>query len=242
MTSHSPDTHDIDTPALEDTSLDIYALNIFEIRVLGVLAEKEALTPDIYPLTLNAIINGCNQLSSRQPVMQLSEETVLQTLDTLKDKKLVVVRHQAGARVAKYSHNLRGIFSLEAAQVAILTMLLLRGAQTIGELRQRCERMYRFDSLDAANSALTDLIRHQPPLALALPLAPGAKEARYIHLLSDEEPLLAQTHFNHPTNSNNTSQPQGQGRIAELEEEIKNIKRELAWLLSEFDKFKQQFE
>lgn len=218
---------------------DAYTLNHFEIRILGVLAEKEATTPDIYPLTLNAVVNGCNQLSNRSPVMKLTEEVVSRTLLGLRDKRLVFLLHQAGARVAKYSHNLRGIFPLDTPHVAILTILFLRAEQTAGELRQRCERIHHFASLDAVNLALAHLMQLTPPLVAQLPLAPGTKEVRYIHLLTDQPHIYQPAHI-HDEIGQTPEKPQG--RLNELENEVKNIQRELAWLVSEFENFKKQFE
>lgn len=216
-------------------------LDIFAIRVLGVLAEKEATTPDAYPLTVNALVNGCNQLSNRFPVMQLSEERVRQTLDQLREQKLVFLLHQAGARVAKYSHNLRGIFLLEAPHLAILTMLFLRGAQTVGELRARCERLHRFASLNEASEALEHLIHLTPPLATALALAPGAKEVRYAHYLSGDT-HMQQEDMRSAWGESTSIMDATSNQQSDVLEEIKNIKRELAWLVSEFERFKKQFE
>ncbi len=233
-------TSPTNNPDIEKLDLaDVYTLNHFEIRILGVLAEKEATTPDIYPLTLNAVVNGCNQLSNRSPVMKLTEEVVSRTLLGLRDKKLVFLLHQAGARVAKYSHNLRGVFPVNAPHIAILTVLFLRAEQTAGELRQRCERLYRFASLDAVNLALTDLMQLTPPLVAQLPLAPGAKEARYIHLLTDQPHIYQATDIRHEAGQ---GPEKPQGRLSELENEVKNLQRELAWLVSEFENFKKQFE
>ena len=218
---------------------DAYTLNHFEIRILGVLAEKEATTPDIYPLTLNAVVNGCNQLSNRSPVMKLTEEMVSRTLLGLRDKRLVFLLHQAGARVAKYSHNLRGVFPVDTSHLAILTVLFLRAEQTVGELRQRCERIHHFASLEAVNTALADLMQLTPPLVTQLPLAPGTKEARYTHLLTDQPHIYQPTHL-HGEAEQALEKPQG--RLNELENEVKNIKRELTWLVNEFENFKKQFE
>ena len=129
-------------------------LDPFDIRVLAVLAEKEALTPDSYPMTLNGLTNGCNQLSSRDPVMQLSEETVYDVLQRLMQKKLVNGVTQAGARVAKYEHRLRIKYTLEQDKLAVLAILMLRGLQTAGEIRTRSGRVHEFKSVEAVENAL----------------------------------------------------------------------------------------
>jgi uncharacterized protein YceH (UPF0502 family) len=153
-------------------------LDPFETRVLAVLAEKEALTPDNYPMSLNAITNGCNQLSSRDPVMSISEETVADVLQRLMQRKFVNGITQAGARVTKYEHRMRIKWSLEQDKVAVLTILMLRGLQTAGEIRTRTGRLHDFKSVADVEQALQFLIDKYPPLAAKLPLAPGTKEPR----------------------------------------------------------------
>ena len=159
-------------------------LDPFELRVLAVLAEKEALTPDNYPLSLNALVNGCNQLSSRDPVMSISEDTVAEVLQRLMQAKYVNGITQAGARVTKYEHRLRIKFTLEQDKLAVLTMLMLRGLQTAGEIRTRSGRLHDFKSVAEVEHALQFLIDKYPPLVSKLPLAPGTKEPRYGHLLA----------------------------------------------------------
>ncbi|MCG2584187.1 YceH family protein [Massilia sp. TS11] len=210
-------------------------LDLFEIRVLAVLAEKEALTPDNYPLSLNALTNGCNQLSSRDPVMQLSEETVADTLARLSEARLVNTVAQPGARVVKYEHRMRIKWSLEQDKLAVLTILMLRGVQTAGEIRTRCGRLHEFKSVAEVETALQFLIDKYPPLVKRLELAPGTKEPRYGHLLAGEESLAqAATAFGPAV------APAG-GRVGELEQEVARLREELSALRSEFDTFKQQF-
>src|SRR5450830_802480 len=165
--------------AAEKSSDNPNLLDPFEIRVLAVLAEKEALTPDSYPLSLNALTNGCNQLSSRDPVMSLSEETVYDVLQRLMQRKFVNGITQAGARVAKYEHRMRIKWSLEQDKLAILSILMLRGLQTAGEIRRRSGRIHEFKSVAEVESGLQFLIDKYPPLVAKLPVAPGAKEPRY---------------------------------------------------------------
>src|ERR1700752_3813698 len=144
-------------------------LDPFEIRVLAVLAEKEALTPDNYPMSLNALTNGCNQLSSRDPVMSLSEETVYDVLQRLMQRKLVNGVTQAGARVAKYEHRMRAKWSLEQDKLAVLDILMLRGLQTAGEIRSRSGRVHEFKSVAEVEGALQFLMDKYPPLVARLP-------------------------------------------------------------------------
>ncbi|WP_332877492.1 YceH family protein [Massilia sp. S19_KUP03_FR1] len=210
-------------------------LDPFEIRVLAVLAEKEALTPDSYPMTLNGLMNGCNQLSSRDPVMQLSEETVYDVLQRLMQRKLVNGVTQAGARVAKYEHRLRIKYTLEQDKLAVLTILMLRGLQTSGEIRTRSGRVHEFKSVEAVEAALQFLIDKYPPLVAKLPVASGAKEPRYGQLLGGEGALAREE------SAFGTVAPSG-GRIGQLEQEVASLRAEVAELRAQFDTFKRQFE
>jgi uncharacterized protein len=149
-----------------------------------VLAEKEQLTPDNYPMSLNALVNGCNQLSSRDPVMTLAEEEVQDALDRLMAKKLAAEVSQAGARVAKYEHRMRLRWTLEQDRLAALALLMLRGPQTAAELRLNTERLHRFADISSVEAFLDELAARRPePLVVRLPRAPGAREARWAHLL-----------------------------------------------------------
>ena len=141
-----------------------FDLDPMEIRVLAVLAEKEALTPDNYPMSVNAIVNGCNQLSSRDPIMQLTDEVVQETLQRLIEKKLASAISQAGARVVKYEHRMRIKWTLEQDKVAVLSILMLRGLQTAGEIRTRTGRLFEFKSVPEVETVLQFLIDKYPPL------------------------------------------------------------------------------
>jgi len=212
-------------------------LEPFEIRVLGVLAEKEALTPDNYPMSLNAIINGCNQLSSRDPVMQLSEDVVHDTLQRLMQRKLVNGTSQAGARVIKYEHRMRIKWTLEQDKVAVLAVLMLRGLQTAGEIRSRTGRLHEFKSVAEAESALQFLIDKYPPLVARLERAPGTKEPRYGQLLGGEIDLArADSAFGAAV------APSGGSRTAQLEQEVAALRAEVDELKAQFAAFRQQFE
>jgi len=161
-------------------------LNAVEIRVLGSLVEKETTTPEYYPLSLNALVNACNQKSSRDPVLTLEEDEVRLALRTLYEKKLAGAVRGTESRVAKYEHHLQEVFNFTRGEAALLCVLLLRGAQTPGELRSRTDRLYRFEHLNDVQSALQHLMQRQPPLVKMLTRQPGAKEARYVHLLAGD--------------------------------------------------------
>lgn len=215
-------------------------LDPYEIRVLAVLAEKEALTPDNYPLSLNALVNGCNQLSSRDPVMSLSEEMVAEVLQRLMQAKYVNGIAQAGARVTKYEHRMRIKWSLEQDKLAVLTMLMLRGLQTAGEIRNRSGRLHEFKSVADVEQALQFLIDKYPPLVSRLPLAPGTKEPRYGHLLAGEAALAREETAASLGGSVSTG---GQGsRVAALEQEVQQLRQQFEELSAQFAEFRRQFE
>jgi uncharacterized protein YceH (UPF0502 family) len=213
-------------------------LDPIELRVLAVLAEKEALTPDNYPMSLNAIVNGCNQLSSRDPVMQLTDETVLDTLQRLTERRLVNGITQAGARVTKYEHRMRIKWTLEQDKVAVLTMLMLRGLQTAGEIRTRTGRLHEFRTVADVETALQFLIDKYPPLVARLDRAPGTKESRYGQLLGGEITIVAGAE---QTGSASGGLTQG-GRIGQLEQEVAALRGELEELKSQFEEFRRQFQ
>lgn len=216
-------------------------LDVFEVRVLAVLAEKEALTPDNYPLSVNALVNACNQLSSRDPVMSISESTVQDILQRLMQRKFVAEVRQAGARVSKYEHRLRMIWLLEQDKLAILTQLMLRGIQTAGEIRSRCVRQHDFSSITEVESGLQFLIDKYPPLVACLPKAPGTKESRYVHLLSGDDVLTRQETTASFVGSANIESSR-HDRIGQLEEEVVRLHREVACLTEQFETFRKQFD
>jgi hypothetical protein len=153
-------------------------------RALGSLLEKETTTPEYYPLSLLALTNACNQRTSRQPVMELSEDEVRMALHELEDAGLAAPVRGTESRVAKYAHHIGEVFNLRRGELAVLCVLLLRGAQTPGELRSRTERLHSFTTMDEVESTLQQLVQREPPLARALAREPGAREVRYVHLLS----------------------------------------------------------
>jgi uncharacterized protein YceH (UPF0502 family) len=225
-------------PAADNASAPGFDLDAAELRVLGVLIEKAFITPDAYPLSINAITTGCNQLTAREPVMNLSETQVQAAVDSLIARRLVSKRDQASARVSKYEHLVRLRHSLPPAEQAVLAILLLRGAQTAGELRQRCERLYRFDDVAAVDAVLEHLAEKYPPLVAALPRAPGTKETRHVHLLGGD--ALVQEMAEAQAGAMGASG--GRGRIAELEDEVRRLREELDALRAEFATFRQQFD
>jgi uncharacterized protein YceH (UPF0502 family) len=216
-------------------------LDPFEIRVLAVLAEKEALTPDSYPLSINALTNGCNQLSSRDPVMSISDTTVQDVLDRLVQRKLVTEVSQAGARVSKYEHRMRIKWSLEQDKLSILTVLMLRGVQTAGEIRSRVGRMHEFASVTEVEAGLQFLIDKFPPVVGRIARAPGTKESRYAHLLSGDEILERQELISGSVSEVATSSSRTD-RIEQLENEVSRLRDAVADLSQQFEQFKKQFD
>jgi uncharacterized protein YceH (UPF0502 family) len=213
-------------------------LNGIETRVLGSLVEKDVTTPDYYPLSLNALVNACNQKNNREPVMNLDEEAVRQALDTLQEKRLAGPTSSADSRVTKYEHRLQEVFNFTRGETAILCVLLLRGPQTPGELRGRTERMHRFEDLTEVQSTLQRLMQRDPPLARVLPRQPGTKEARYKHLLAGDAEDNSVAHAPSPA-SDNVSDPD---RMDRLESELTDLRKEVADLKQQLASFRKQFE
>jgi len=211
-------------------------LNLVEARILGALIEKDITTPEYYPLSLNALLNACNQKSNRDPVMNLGENAVRDALLALNEKGLAGPVSSADSRVSKYEHRLQEAFNLPRAETAVLCVLLLRGPQTPGELRGRTERMHRFEELSDVHSALQRLIQRDSPLVKMLARQPGTKEMRYVHLLSGEVDI-AELPAQEP------AAPAADGeRIARLESEIESLKAEIAELRNDFREFQKQFD
>ena len=165
------------------------ALTPLEARVLGVLVEKQATVPDTYPLSLNALVAGCNQKTARDPVIEASDADVLAAIDGLKSMSLVF--ETSGGRVSKYEHNAARGLNVPAPAAALLAVLMLRGPQTVAELRANSERLHRFADIPASEAVLTELADRYPPRALLLPRAPGAREPRWAHLLCGEVQMTA---------------------------------------------------
>jgi uncharacterized protein YceH (UPF0502 family) len=216
---------------LVDTLTDV------EVRVLGSLIEKDITTPDYYPLSVNALVNACNQKNNRDPIMTLEEDSVSHALATLQEKRLAGPAGGADSRVTKYEHRLQEVFNFDRREIAILCVLLLRGPQTPGELRSRTERMYRFEALDDIVSTLDRLSQRQPPLAAILPRQPGTKESRYMQLFSGDAPPAELLPVRAPARSSPDND-----RLGHLENEVLELKREVVEMQQQLAAFRKQFE
>ena len=210
-----------------------------EVRVLGSLIEKDITTPEYYPLSLNALVNACNQKSNRDPVMQLNEDAVRDALEALQEHRLAGPARGADSRVTKYEQRLQEVFNFTRAEIAVLCVLLLRGPQTPGELRGRAERMHRFETLEDVQAALQKLMQREPALAKVLPRQPGTKESRYAHLLAGDV-VEAQTPVQIGAAVERT--PADAERIARLEEEVAGLRREVSEVKDQLERFRKQFE
>jgi uncharacterized protein YceH (UPF0502 family) len=207
-----------------------------QARVLGALVEKEVTTPEYYPLSLNALLNACNQRSNREPVMALDEEEVRQALHGLEDLHLAGRARSADGRVTKYEHWLGEAFNFSRAETALLCVLLLRGPQTPGELRGRTERLHHFEEIADVLAALQKLMERTPPLAAVLPRQPGTKESRYAHLLSggvETLPVSAAEPAFAPLAAGEDSGHEE--RIAQLEATVTELRQEVAALRQKID-------
>jgi uncharacterized protein len=214
-------------------------LNEMEARVLGALLEKEITTPDYYPLSLNSLVNACNQKSNRDPVMNLDEDSVRDALRTLHDNSLVRSVSAADSRVTKYEHRLQEAFNFDRREAALFCELLLRGPQTPGELRTRAERMHQFDDLSEAQSALQRLMNREPPLVKVLARQPGTKESRYIHLLSGDAKPVSSTAGREVPAALEREKMDGFSRLSS---EMAELRRDMADLKQQFAAFRKQFE
>lgn len=214
-------------------------LSEIETRILGSLVEKELTTPDYYPLSLNALLNACNQKSNRDPVMNLNENAVGQALRNLEKEGLAGPADGMDNRVTKFEHRLQEAFNFDRREIAILCELLLRGPQTPGELRSRADRMHPFDDLGQVQSTLQRLSQREPPLVKVLPRQPGTKEARYAHLLSGDVRIQAPAAT--PEAAVTPSAVEGD-RIVRLESEVASLHNEVANLKQQLAEFRRQFE
>ena len=205
-------------------------LTAAQARVLGALVEKEVTTPDYYPLSLNALINACNQRSNREPVMDLDEEAVRQALHGLEDQRLAGRARGADGRVAKYEHWLGEAFNFSRAETALICVLLLRGPQTPGELRGRTERLHRFDEIGEVLAGLQKLMEREPPLVAVLPRQPGTKESRYAHLLSGPVESAAFAAESALVRREAGEDSGHEERIARLEAAVAELRQEIAAL------------
>jgi hypothetical protein len=215
-------------------------LSEIETRVLGSLIEKDITTPDYYPLSLNALVNACNQKNNRDPVMTLDEAAVRDALASLQEKRLAGPVSGADSRVTKYEHRMQEVYNFDRREIAVICVLLLRGPQTPGELRSRTDRMYHFEALDDVVSTLDRLNQREPPLAVVLPRQPGTKESRYMHLFSGEPAEIdAGAPAPSPANASGKSTSD---RVAALEEEVSRLRSELSEVQKQLAAFRKQFE
>ncbi|MFY9221947.1 MAG: YceH family protein [Blastocatellia bacterium] len=222
-------------------------LSASEVRVLGALIEKQLSTPDYYPLTLNALMNACNQLSNREPVVSYDEDTVLKSVDGLRKKGLARVITGPEMRVPKYAHNMEDLFNLAVQEIAVLGVLMLRGTQTVGEIRGRSGRLYEFTDLSEVELTLQGLMERKPQALVArLARQPGTKESRYSHLLAGdvvaEQKEVSVKEIVTVRSAEIISNNDNDERIEKLENEIQELKQQLAALAEQFQEFKRQFE
>ena len=227
----------------------ILQLSPIEVRVLGALIEKDITTPDYYPLSLNSLVNACNQKNNRDPIMTLDEDSVRQALGSLQEKRLAGPAGGADSRVTKYEHRLQEVFNFDRREIAIICVLLLRGPQTPGELRGRSERMYRFETLDDVQSTIQRLSDRTPPLVRVLPRQPGTKESRYVHLFSPDTWPKNDTGPKDDASPKESlpqsiSEPRltNDSRISALEAEVSSLRSQVADLRQQLATFKTQFE
>jgi uncharacterized protein YceH (UPF0502 family) len=217
-------------------------LNDVEVRVLGSLVEKQLTTPEYYPLTLNALTNACNQKSNRDPVVAFNEPTVTQAIESLREKNLVYVFYGSTSRVPKYKHMMPEVLRLDEREVALLCVLMLRGPQTLGELKERAGRLAEFPSLAEVEETLNALgTKESEPLVVRLPRQPGQKEARYVHLLAGD--VSADYAVEEASSENRSATNRtGGGRLGVLETEVEALKAEVAELWQRLEDFIKQFD
>jgi len=213
-----------------DSAQTLPVLNAEELRVLGVLMEKSKTTPEYYPMTINAITAACNQKTSRKPVVQYDEQTIILALDTLKRKSLISTATGGSSRSVKYKHNFAIVFPVTPQEVAIMCLLMLRGAQTPGELNTNSGRLYEFESLEEVQSVLERLSDPEMPYVLQLPKRAGQKEMRYVHLLSGTPDLIQDD-----ASDDNYSRP-----ASDLEQRLAKVEEELATMKADFDKLMKE--
>lgn len=217
-------------------------LNEVEVRVLGSLVEKQITTPEYYPLTLNALTNACNQKSNREPVVAFNEPTVTQALESLREKNLAYVFYGSTSRVPKYKHMMPEVLHIDQRELALLCVLMLRGAQTIGELKERTSRLADFTGLGEVEETLNSLsLREEQPLVVKLARQRGQKDARYAHLLAGDYPA---DQLMEEASLENKSAESGAraGRLGKLEEEVVALRAEVAELRRQLEDFIKQFD
>jgi uncharacterized protein YceH (UPF0502 family) len=216
-------------------------LSDVDVRVLGSLVEKQVTTPEYYPLTLNSLTLACNQKNNRNPVTTFSEDTVAQALESLREKNLAYVYYGSTSRVPKYKHVLTEVLHLSQPELAVMCVLMLRGTQTVGELRGSGSRLYEFSGLEEVDETLNRLMSREPePLVVRLPRQPGQKETRFAHLLSGDVSVESSAGTS-PSEASAPKRPPAD-RLQALEREVEVLRDEVKLLLQQFENFKKQFE
>ncbi len=211
-----------------------------EVRVLGALVEKQVTTPEYYPLTLNSLTLACNQKNNRNPVTNYSENEVAHALETLREKNLTYVYHGSTSRVPKYKHVMPEVMHLSPPETALMCVLMLRGPQTVGEMRGNAARLHEFSGLEEVEETLNSLISREPEsLVVRLPRQPGQKEARVAHLLSGppSEDVMSEA-----TVPRATSRQNDRERLESVEQNLTALSEEVQTLKQQFAEFKKQFE
>ncbi len=218
-------------------SVMIQQLTEVEARVVGALVEKQITTPEYFPLTLNSLTAACNQKTNRDPVVSYDEETVQTALDSLCNKNIALIIYRSGSRVAKYKHMFPKVYEISPAEVAVLCVLMLRGFQTLGEIRERSSRLYEFSGLGEVNETLEGLIKRDDSLVMKLERQAGQKEVRFAHLLCGEIDVA-----NLPVSTFGSSKHADIERVTKLEEQVKTLQNELDEFKAAFTEFKKQFD
>ena len=211
------------------------------MRVVGSLVEKQVTTPDYYPLTMNALVHACNQISNRDPVVQYDERQVAEAVDSLRLKNVVYIFYGAESRVPKYKHMMREVYHISPPELAALCVLMLRGPQTVGEVRGRTGRLHEFADLREVEETLEGLAQRDEPLVTKLPRQAGRKEARYAHLLSGQPAVEEETEGQTSSAAPRTRAGESE-RVARLEAEVERLGGELAEMRRQFEEFRKQFE
>jgi uncharacterized protein YceH (UPF0502 family) len=212
-------------------------LTEIEVRVLGSLVEKQLTTPEYYPLTMNALTAACNQKSNRDPIVSYGETEILAAVDSLREKNLVYLYYGSTSRAVKYKHMIPSVYEIEPPEVAIMAVLMLRGPQTLGEIRERTGRLFDFSGIGEVNEKLDGLMTRDEPLVVKLERQPGQKEARYAHLLSG-----AVTAASFPQREKSAGSESGDDRVATLQVEVAELRNELNAFRELFDEFRKQFD
>lgn len=212
-------------------------LNEIEVRVLGSLVEKQLTTPEYYPLTMNALTAACNQKSNRAPVMHLTDTQILGAIDSLRERNLVYLYYGSTSRTVKYKHMLSSVYELDEPSTAVIGVLMLRGPQTLGEIRERSGRLYEFGSIGEVSENLEELTKREKPLAVQLQRQPGQKDPRYAHLLSGAVDTSAMV-----SRQGSASDLGDASRISHIEQELAGLKSQFSELRREFAEFRKQFD